>query len=141
MRHLKTGRILNRKPSHRKALFKNLITSLVTHERIVTTLAKAKELRQKADKIITLAKRGNLHSRRIVFKLVKNKEALAKLFDTLGPRFVDRPGGYTRIYRLGHRNGDAAQMAILEWVEEEIKGNKKPKSEKKPKLAKKNEDK
>lgn len=136
MRHMKTGRILNRKPSHRKALFKNLITSLVTHERIVTTLAKAKELRQKADKMITLAKRGNLNSRRMVFKFVKNKQALAKLFDTLGPRFADRPGGYTRIYRLGHRNGDAAPMAILEWVEEKIKGKKKVKSAKNLKPAK-----
>lgn len=124
MRHLKTGRILNRTPSHRKAMFNNLVTSLVKHERIVTTLAKAKELRQKADKMITFAKRGNLNSRRIVFKSVKNKEALAKLFDTLGPRFANRNGGYTRIYRLGHRNGDAAQMAILEWVEQDRKEKK-----------------
>lgn len=137
MRHLKVGKVFGRTPSHRKALFGNLVTSLVKHERIVTTLAKAKELRRRADKAITLAKRGDLNSRRIAFKTVKNKEALVKLFDTLGPRFAKRNGGYTRIYHLGNRNGDAAKMAVLEWVEREKEDKKtkesKDKSKKKTK--------
>ncbi len=124
MRHLKAGKILGRTPSHRKALFSNLVTSLVKHEQIVTTMAKAKELRRRADKAITLAKRGDLNSRRIAFKTIKDKEALAKLFNTLGPRFAKRNGGYTRIYYLGSRNGDSAKMAILEWVDKETKGKK-----------------
>lgn len=124
MRHLKAGKILGRTSSHRKALMNNLVTSLVQHERIVTTLGKAKELRRKADKMITLAKRSNLNSRRIASKSVKNKDALTKLFNTLGPRFSNRFGGYTRIYHLGSRNGDASKMAILEWVEQEKKEEK-----------------
>lgn len=127
MRHLKTGRILNRTSSHRKALFNNMVTSLVIHEKIVTTLAKAKELRGKADKIITLAKRGDLHARRQALKSVKDKAALAKLFDTLGPRYEKRNGGYTRIYHLGSRVGDSAKMAVLEWVDREIKEKKETK--------------
>jgi len=127
MRHLKAGKILGRTASHRKALFSNLVSSLVKHEKIVTTLAKAKELRRRADKVITLAKRGDLNSRRVAFKTIKNKEALKKLFDTLGPRFAKRNGGYTRIYHLGNRSGDAAKMAVLEWVEKESKDKKETK--------------
>ena len=127
MRHLKGGKILGRTASHRKALFSNLVSSLVKHEQIVTTLAKAKELRRRADKVITLAKRGDLNSRRVAFKTIKNKEALTKLFDTLGPRFAKRNGGYTRIYHLGSRSGDAAKMAVLEWVEKEPKDKKETK--------------
>jgi large subunit ribosomal protein L17 len=127
MRHLKAGKILGRTASHRKALFSNLVSSLVEHERIVTTLAKAKELKRRADKVITLAKRGDLNSRRVAFKTIKNKEALTKLFDILGPRFAKRNGGYTRIYHLGNRSGDAAKMAVLEWVEKESKDKKETK--------------
>jgi len=141
MRHLKTGRILGRSPSHRKALLNNLVTSLVKHERVVTTLAKAKELRPKAEKMITLAKKGCLSSRRIALKSMKNKEALAKLFDKLGPRFSNRSGGYTRIYHLGQRNGDAAKIAILEWVELESKDTKATKQAKETKEKKKRKDK
>lgn len=130
MRHLKAGKILGRTSSHRKALLNNLVTSLVQHEKIVTTLGKAKELRRKADKIVTLAKRNNLNSRRIAAKSVKNKEALTKLFNTLGPRFANRYGGYTRIYRLGSRDGDAAKMAVLEWVDQEKKETKEKKEKK-----------
>ncbi|HJP17231.1 MAG TPA: 50S ribosomal protein L17 [Nitrospinota bacterium] len=127
MRHLKAGKILGRNASHRKALFNNLVSSLIKHEQIVTTLAKAKELRRRADKVITLAKRGDLNSRRVAFKTIKNKETLIKLFDTLGPRFAKRNGGYTRIYHLGNRNGDAAKMAVLEWVDKETKDKKETK--------------
>lgn len=133
MRHLKATKILGRTSSHRKALFNNLVTSLVQHERIVTTLGKAKELRRKAEKMITLAKRSNLNSRRIASKSMKNKKALVKLFDTLGPRFANRHGGYTRIYRLGSRDGDAAKMAVLEWVDQEKKEDTKDKKDKKEK--------
>ena len=136
MRHLKTGRILGRSPSHRKALLNNLVTSLVKHERVVTTLAKAKELRPKAEKMITLAKKGCLSSRRIALKSMKNKEALAKLFDKLGPRFSNRNGGYTRIFHLGQRNGDAAKIAILEWVELETKETREAKETKGKKESK-----
>ena len=131
MRHLKAGRVLGRNSSHRKALFNNLVTTLVKYEKIVTTLAKAKELKQKADKVVTLAKRGDLNSRRIAFKTIKDKEALAKLFGTLGPRFAKRNGGYTRIYHLGSRSGDAAKMAVLEWVDQETEGKKEDKEKKK----------
>jgi len=142
MRHLKVGKILARTSAHRKALFNNLVTSLVQHEKIVTTLAKAKELKRKADKAITLAKRGDLNSRRGAFKTIKNKEALAKLFNTLGPRFAKRNGGYTRIYHLGSRNGDAAKMALVEWVGQEIevkKDTKGKKTKEKTKTSPKNE--
>lgn len=136
MRHLKAGKIFGRTSSHRKALLNNLVTSLVKHEKIVTTLGKAKELRRKADKMITLAKRSNLSSRRIASKSMKNKEALTKLFNALGPRFANRSGGYTRIYRLGNRNGDAAKMAVLEWVDQEKKEMKEKKGKKETKEQK-----
>jgi large subunit ribosomal protein L17 len=117
MRHLNAGRRLGRTTEHRHALLSNLVTALIQHERIQTTLPKAKEARRVADKMITLAKRQVLHSRRLAGRTIRDAEALSKLFGTLGPRFANRPGGYTRIVRLGHRLGDAAPMAILELVE------------------------
>lgn len=120
MRHMKKGRQLNRSASHRRALMSNLITSLILKEKIRTTTAKAKEARPLAEKIITYAKRGDLHARRQVLRLIKDKEAVSKLFDTLGERFKERPGGYTRILKLANRNGDNAEMALLELVSEEV---------------------
>jgi large subunit ribosomal protein L17 len=98
-------------------MFKNMVTELLRHEQIRTTVPKAKEVRKVADKLITFAKRGHLHARRLAFRSVKDNEVLAKLFDTLGPRYKDRQGGYTRVIRAGFRAGDAAPMAILELVD------------------------
>src|SRR5579863_171375 len=117
MRHLNAGRRLGRTTERRHALLANLVTALIQHERIQTTLPKAKEARRVADKMITLAKRQALHYRRLAVRTIRDGEALSKLFATLGPRFANRNGGYTRIVRLGHRLGDAAPMAILELVE------------------------
>lgn len=98
-------------------MMRNLATSLFRHGRIETTTAKAKELRVYAEPLITKAKRGDLHARRLVARKIRDREVLAKLFNEIGPRFADRPGGYTRIYQLGHRPGDAAEMAIIELVQ------------------------
>ena len=117
MRHRKKGRHLNRTAEHRQAMLRNMATSLFKHGRIETTLAKAKELRQYAEPLITKAKRGDLHARRLVARRIKDGEALAKLFDEIGPRYAERPGGYTRVVKLGHRAGDAADVAIIELVE------------------------
>jgi large subunit ribosomal protein L17 len=111
------NRKLGRTSSHRKAMFRNQLASLIDNERIITTLPKAKELRPLAEKLITLAKNDSVHTRRQAFQQVPNDALIAKLFDTLGPRFSTRPGGYTRILKLGARRGDAAEMAILELVE------------------------
>jgi large subunit ribosomal protein L17 len=111
------NRKLGRTSSHRKAMFRNQLASLIDNERIITTLPKAKELRPLAEKLITLAKNDSVHTRRQAFQQVQDNELVAKLFDTLGPRFSTRPGGYTRIMKLGARRGDAAEMAILELVE------------------------
>ena len=116
MRHRKSGRKLNKKPAHRKAMFANMATSLFLHERIQTTTPKAKELRSVADKLVTLAKRGDLHARRQAARLVKDQEVLAKLFGELAGRFEDRPGGYTRVLHIGKRRGDNAPMSIIELV-------------------------
>lgn len=116
MRHRKKGRNLSRSPSHRRALLRNMATSLFRHERITTTTAKAKELRPYAERLITLAKRGDLHARRLVARRIADREVLGKLFDDIGPRYVERPGGYTRILKLGNRRGDAADMALIELV-------------------------
>ena len=116
MRHRKKGRNLSRSPSHRKAVLRNLATSLFQHERITTTTAKAKELRPYAERLITLAKRGDLHARRLVGRRIGDREVLGKLFDDIGPRYSERPGGYTRILKLGNRKGDAAEMALIELV-------------------------
>jgi large subunit ribosomal protein L17 len=116
MRHLKAGRRLARTTEHRTAMLRNLITQLLEHERVQTTQAKAKEARQWAEKIITLAKRGDLHARRQTLRVVRTKKAMAKLFGELKDRYQDRPGGYTRIVPLGFRVGDGAPISILELV-------------------------
>jgi large subunit ribosomal protein L17 len=126
MRHLKAGRQLSRNSAHRWALMRNLITALLREEKIQTTDPKAKELRRWADRVITLGKRGSLHARRQALGIVQDKAVVRKLFDTIAPRFKDRPGGYTRIIKLGIRRGDAAQMALIELVgtEAEKQGRK-----------------
>ncbi len=130
MRHGVDHRKLGRKPAHRKALLRNLMNALVRAERIETTVAKAKELRPLADRLITLGKAGTLHSRRRAFSLLTDKEATDKLFATLAGRFVGRQGGYTRIVRTGFRVGDGAEMAIIEYLpaEEKKAGGKKKKA-------------
>ena len=122
MRHRKSGRKLGRNSSHREAMFRNMVTSLFEHERIVTTTEKAKEVGPIAEKMITLAKRGDLHARRQAYSYIHSQEIVAKLFDEIGEMFADRNGGYTRIIKTGVRQGDAASMAILELVgyEEEL---------------------
>lgn len=117
MRHRTKGRKLNRTAEHRRAMLANMATSLVLHERVETTVAKAKELRQYVEPLITKARRGDLHARRVVERRIKDREALSKLFTDLGPRYAERPGGYTRVLKLGHRQGDAAEMAIIELVD------------------------
>lgn len=116
MRHRKSGRQLSRNSSHRWAMMRNLITALLREEKIRTTDPKAKELRRWADRVITLGKQGSLHARRQVLSIVQDKAVVRKLFDTIGPRFKDRPGGYTRIIKIGVRHGDAAQMSVIELV-------------------------
>jgi len=117
MRHGMANRKLGRTSSHRSAMFRNQLASLIESERIITTLPKAKELRPIAEKLITLAKNDSVHARRQAARSVPDDALIAKLFDTIGPRFSTRPGGYTRIMKLGARRGDAAEMAILELVE------------------------
>ena len=123
MRHLVTGKKFNRTSAHRKALFINLSTSLLQYGRIKTTLAKAKELRRVVEKLVTLSKKGDLNARRQVLKKIKNKLIVKKLFDQIAPKYSNRPGGYTRILKLGSMRLDGARMAIIELVEsgEEIK--------------------
>jgi large subunit ribosomal protein L17 len=116
MRHLKSGRQLSRNSAHRWALMRNLITALLREEKIRTTDPKAKELRRWVERVITLGKRGDLHARRQAASIVQDKTVVQKLFDTIGPRFKDRPGGYTRIIKIGIRHGDAAQMSVIELV-------------------------
>jgi large subunit ribosomal protein L17 len=116
MRHRKKGRNFGRTAEHLKEMFRNLATSLFLHGRIETTTEKAKELRQYAEPLITRAKRGDLHARRVVARAINDDEALRKLFGEIGPRYAERPGGYTRVRHLGHRPGDAADMAIIELV-------------------------
>jgi large subunit ribosomal protein L17 len=118
MRHRAKGRQLSRTSSHKRALLSNLATSLFAHDQIVTTEAKAKELRPYAEKLITLARRGDLHARRLVERKIKDREVLGRLFSEIGPRFASRPGGYTRILKLGHRPGDGADVARIELVGE-----------------------
>jgi len=120
MRHLKAGRKFGRTSAHRKALFRNLVGALIQRERISTTLAKAKELRGKVEKTITLGKKGTLHARRQAFKLAPQKETIQKVFGSLAERYAKRPGGYTRIIRIGPRRGDNAPMAYIELVDREI---------------------
>lgn len=117
MRHKKSGRKFSRDSGHRQAMFSNMAASLIRHEQIVTTLAKAKDLRRIVDKYITLAKRGDLNSRRLASARLRDEEMVAKLFDVLGPRYADRPGGYTRVLRAGFRYGDSAPRAVIELVD------------------------
>ena len=117
MRHQKSGRKLNRNSSHRKAMFRNMATSLFKHEIIKTTLPKAKELRKVAEPLITLAKSDSVAHRRTAFDRLRDKEAVGKLFEELGPRYQERPGGYLRILKCGYRTGDKATMAYVELVD------------------------
>ncbi len=117
MRHRVSGRKLNRTSSHRKAMFGNMANALLKHEQITTTLPKAKELRPFVEKLITLGKRGGLHARRQALAVLGDRVITEKLFATLGPRYADRGGGYTRVVRAGFRHGDSAPMAIIELVD------------------------
>ena len=116
MRHNKTGRKLGRKTASRKALMSNLASALITHKRIKTTDAKAKELRMYVEPLVTFAKRGDLHSRRQALKKIPSKTIIRELFDTIGPIFLDRDGGYTRITKLGFRDNDRAPMSLIEFI-------------------------
>lgn len=118
MRHNNSGRRLGRNSSHRAAMMRNLVTSLLEHERITTTDARAKELRKIAEKMITLGKRGDLHARRQVMQVVRDRKVVGRLFEQVAPRYMERPGGYTRIIKLGSRLGDNASLSIIELVEE-----------------------
>lgn len=118
MRHNKSGRTLGRKPDHRQHMMRNMVTSFFQNEKITTTVTRAKELRKLAEKMITLAKRGDLHSRRQAMRVIREPKVVARLFEMIAPRYAGRPGGYTRILRLENRLGDNAPMAIIELVEE-----------------------
>jgi len=118
MRHLKRTNKLGRKGDHRNAMLANLVCSLIKHKRVQTTVPKAKAARSVAEKLVTLGKRGTLHDRRLAVSRLHQEDAVKTLFTDIAPAFKDRPGGYTRIIRLNQRQGDAAQLAILEWVEE-----------------------
>ena len=135
MRHRYAGRKLNVTTAHRKALLRNMVTSLFEHERIVTTDARAKELRILADRMVTLAKRGDLHARRQAMAIIRSKSVAAKLFDEIGKRFVDRMGGYVRIIKKGNRVGDGAPISIVELVTDSISDGKKKKGKKKKLLG------
>ena len=122
MRHRMGARKLNRTSSHRKAMFSNMVVSLLVHEQIKTTLPKAKELRRVADKMITLGKRGTLHTRRQAFSFLRDDDAVSKLFSALAERYKDRSGGYTRVLKAGYRYGDNAPMAVIELVDRDEDG-------------------
>ncbi len=139
MRHGVSGRKLNRTTSHRLAMFRNMVTSLLNHERIFTTVLKAKELRRWAEWMITLGKRGDLHARRQALAFVREKDVVSKLFDVLAQRYQTRPGGYTRIVKVGYRRGDAAPMCLIELVTEGGHVKKKGKSKAKKAKAEKTE--
>jgi large subunit ribosomal protein L17 len=117
MRHRTSGRKFNRTASHRKAMFANMTAALVKHEQIVTTLPKAKDLRGVVEALITLAKRGDLHARRVVASRLRDEATVKKLFETLGPRYKARQGGYTRVLKAGFRYGDSAPLAVIELVD------------------------
>jgi len=120
MRHGKSGRKLNRTASHRKAMFANMAASLIEHEQIVTTLPKAKEIRPIVEKLVTLGKRGDLHARRQAISAVRDVKQVAKLFETIAPRYATRNGGYLRIMKAGFRTGDNAPLAVVEFVERDV---------------------
>jgi len=125
MRHRVAGKKLGRKTAHRMMMFRNMVTSLLDKERVQTTLDRAKAIRPIAERMITLGKRKSLHARRQALAFIKDPEVVSKLFDTLAPRFAQRNGGYTRIIRLGHRDGDGAQIAYLELIGSEYSASKK----------------
>jgi large subunit ribosomal protein L17 len=130
MRHRNAHRKLSRSQPHRKSMLANLAISLIEHEQIVTTLPKAKELKSVAEKLVTLAKNGSLHARRLALsRLHNNRACVAKLFDTLGPRYKGRAGGYTRVLKAGFRYGDAAPMAVIEFVERDVEAKGKKDAE------------
>jgi len=138
MRHQKKTVKLGRTAEHRKALLANQVCSLIEHERIKTTLAKAKAVRPLAEKMVTLGKNGSLHARRTAFAVLRQKNAVKKLFDNIAPRSTSRNGGYTRIIRLGQRKSDSASIAFIEWVDAQAVEEKEPKEQKeKPAKAKK----
>ena len=120
MRHGKLGRRFSRDSGHRQAMFSNMAAALIRHEQIVTTLPKAKDLKRVVDKYITLAKRGDLNSRRLASARLRDDEMVKKLFDTLGPRYKDRAGGYTRVLKAGFRFGDSAPRAVIELVDRDV---------------------
>ena len=124
MQHRRLGRRFSRDPGHRQAMFSNLAASLIRHEQIVTTLAKAKDLKRVMDKYITLAKRGDLNSRRLAASRMRDEDMVKKLFDTLASRYKDRSGGYTRVVKAGYRYGDSAPVAVIELVDRDgsVKG-------------------
>ncbi len=136
MRHLVKGRKLRRTTAHRKALLRNLVTSFLEKERVKTTLAKAKEARPLAEKMITLAKKNTLHTKRQALRVLTKEAAAKKLFEEIAPRFSERPGGYTRIVKIGTRLGDGAQMAMFELVGSEYKKKEKKKKDKEAKKPK-----
>lgn len=133
MRHQKAGRKLGRTSSHRNAMLRNMTTSFFKHERIETTDAKAKELQKIAEKMITLGKKGDLHSRRQVLRVIHDKQVTKSLFDAIAPRYQGRNGGYTRIFKVGRRHGDNAPLSIIELVTDEKAGKPKKKSSDKKK--------
>lgn len=120
MRHNKSGKRLGRNSSHRAAMLRNMVTSLLEHEKITTTDIRAKELRKVAERMITLGKRGDLHARRQALQVIRDGKVVAKLFDLVAPRYKERQGGYTRIIKLGVRAGDNAPLSLIELVEEEM---------------------
>ncbi len=126
MRHRRRTRKLGMKTAHREAMFRNMVTSLFEHGRITTTLPRAKELRRIADRMVTLAKRGDLHARRQALAVIRKKEVVARLFEEIGKQFKDRPGGYTRVLRIGPRRGDAAMMALVELAYESLRPKGRP---------------
>jgi large subunit ribosomal protein L17 len=139
MRHLKSGRKLNRNSAHRRAMLSNMVTSLLLHEQVRTTDAKAKELRRWTDRMVTLGKRGTLHARRQALAFVRDRRVVAKLFDEIAARFRERPGGYTRVTKLGIRRGDAAPLSMIELTErgDRAKGEAEKKRERKRRVAQK----
>jgi large subunit ribosomal protein L17 len=137
MRHLVKGKKLRRNTAQRRALLRNLVTSFLEKERVRTTLAKAKAARPLAEKMITLAKKDTLHSRRQALRFIYKRLVVKKLFEELGPRFSERPGGYTRIVKVGVRSGDGAEMAVLELIGTEFKKKAKKKKDIKEKLKEK----
>ena len=133
MRHNNAGKRLGRTTSHRIAMYRNMVTSFLNHERITTTDVKAKELRSIAEKMITLGKKGDLHAMRQAASFIRDKKVVTKLFTTIAPRYADRAGGYTRVIKLGIRPGDNAPLSVIELVEEAVQA---PKASKKPSAKK-----